>query len=261
MLSYVIFAQCKVTHLSGTMNVNGHFVTVSHTGDVDTLTYCDELLGPYVIGVHYNPLPFSCKSGAYKYSFNPPVSELFLSFGSINGMSSDSEIVMVFVNGLHYSIPSVGNTLNCQQLAILTPNGDIASPNWNIAGWEGTQITGLIDSVEILDSVIVGCGNGAVFSLSLCNWPVSTTNYGIINKGVRIYPNPASSEINIEYECRSEGVFVLYNSLGQQVYSCILPEGSNKIYRTLPKVVDGLYNYRCKFEGCADAFGKLLILN
>ncbi|MBK7764017.1 MAG: hypothetical protein IPI46_11815 [Bacteroidetes bacterium] len=260
MLSYVIFAQCRVTHLSGTMNINGINVTVSHVGDVDTATYCDSKFGPYHIGVRYTPLPFSCKGGRYNFSFSPAVNEIFLNVGSVNGSILDSEIVRVFINGFHSPIV-LGDTSICQQFAILTPIGDITSPNWDGAGSENIIINGIIDSISIIDSVIVGCPNGAIFSLSLCNWPVSTTNYSLGNNGVSIYPNPASSEINIEYECRSEGVFVLYNSLGQQVYSCILPEGSNKIYRTLPKVVDGLYNYRCKFEGCADAFGKLLILN
>ncbi|MBK7762245.1 MAG: T9SS type A sorting domain-containing protein [Bacteroidetes bacterium] len=228
-------------------------------GSVDTLTYCNNTMGPYHIGMHNYPLPWSCNNGGYTFTFTPPINELFINFGSIDGSSLDSEVVKLYVNGLHYAIPFPGTANACQPLAILTSDGDVTSPSYNGCGWENTKISGMIDSITVLDSIIHGCPMGAVFSLSLCNWPVSTTNYALENKGVSIYPNPASSEINIEYECKSEGVFVLYNSLGQQVYSCILPEGNNKVYRSLPKLVDGLYNYRCKFTGCADSFGKLLI--
>jgi hypothetical protein len=77
---------------------------------------------------------------------------------------------------------------------------------------------------------------------------------------VAVYPNPASHEISVAYHCVSEGVFVLYNNIGQEVYRAQLPAGKTKITMLLPDVPQGLYNYKCKFSDCADYVGKLSII-
>lgn len=194
---FSIYSQCRITHLIGTVNYNGIDVTVSEKGSVDTTSYCDNKLGPYWPGVHYAPLPSSCSTGSYSFAFSPPVNEAFLNFGSVNSDPGFSEIIRIYINGAHYPMSQVGDTLPCQQLAILTPNGDIASPNWDIAGWEGTKITGVISTLTVEDSVIIGCGNGAVFSLSLCNWPVETTDIEL-NENFLLSPNPVSTTLRIE---------------------------------------------------------------
>jgi len=217
-VSLQAFPQCRVSHLNGTMNVNGINVTVTHTGDVDTVSTCNNMLGPYWIGVHYSPLPFSCNGGRYNFSFVPSVSEVFLNFGSINSEVGNSEIVRVYLNGSHYPIPSPGDTLSCQQLAILTVDGDIASPNWDGAAWKNTKITGAISTLSIQDSILAGCGNGAIFSLSLCNWAVGTNDIEKEENKLRVYPNPTNGDINIfASEMLTNGSLKVINITGEPV--------------------------------------------
>ncbi len=242
-----VYPQCRVSHINGTTNVNGINVTVTHTGDVDTVNTCNNILGPYWIGVHNTP-PFSCKGGSYNFSFAPSVSEVFLNFGSINSEVGNSEIVRVYVNGSHYQIPSVGDTLSCQQLAILTVDGDIASPNWDIAAWKNTKITGTISTLSIQDSILAGCGNGAIFSLSLCNWAGGAID--IVKEGnkVRVYPNPTNGDINILVsEILRNGYLRVVNITGETVLEREGLNGKSFSFDFSEKA-DGVYFIEIKTE-------------
>jgi hypothetical protein len=75
---------------------------------------------------------------------------------------------------------------------------------------------------------------------------------------VTIYPNPAQNQIHIAKECKSNGVFKLYNRLGQVIASYTLTESNMKL--TLPELAQGVYNYKCEFENCDAVIGKLTII-
>lgn len=76
---------------------------------------------------------------------------------------------------------------------------------------------------------------------------------------VLIYPNPANSTITIEYTCATKGNFELTNSLGQLVLNTELGEGRMKVQLSINGLTSGMYYYKCSFEGCEDAYGKLII--
>jgi hypothetical protein len=67
------------------------------------------------------------------------------------------------------------------------------------------------------------------------------------SKSVEVFPNPASDNITIKYQSTTDGVFELYNTLGQQVLKSILEKG--KVQVTIPlQLPTGLYSYQCNFK-------------
>jgi len=112
----------------------------------------------------------------------------------------------------------IAKSCQTQEPAILTSDGDIASPNWDRAGWEGTKITGTISSLIVQDSVLSGCPNGAAFSLFLCKWPDAADDVKKEESTVNIYPNPTSREINILIsEILSNGSLKIMNITGETI--------------------------------------------
>jgi hypothetical protein len=79
------------------------------------------------------------------------------------------------------------------------------------------------------------------------------------NNTVVVYPNPASSNITIAYNCSTNGAFSIYNALGEQVYAHTLEATSNKIVLSLPLLPSGVYIYKCTFAACTTQVGKLII--
>jgi hypothetical protein len=243
-IPFVSQAQCRITHISGTQKYGSIDVTVTSKGSVDTfdyLNYCEKKLGPYWAGVHYNPLPFTCNNGSYTFTFSPPATELYLNFGGVNSeQGGNSEIIRLYMNGSHYPLTSVGDTLPCQQLAILTSNGDIASPTWDIAGWEGTKIMGTINTLTIEDSIISGCANGIVFSVFLCNEPLAISQYAnVLKNQLEVWPNPSSGKFQIQYK-NAKAQKVLYNSIGQIVLS------TNENEMDVSMLPKGMYYLKCE---------------
>jgi hypothetical protein len=76
-IPFVSQAQCRITHISGTQRYGATDVTVTSKGSVDTfanyLNYCNGLIGPYTIGVHFSSLPFTCNTGSYTFAFSSPI--------------------------------------------------------------------------------------------------------------------------------------------------------------------------------------------
>jgi hypothetical protein len=138
------------------------------------------------------------------------------------------------VNGSHFALTTVGDTLGCQQLAILTPDGDIASPTWDVAGWEGTKITGTINSLTVQDSVLMGCANGVFFSVWLCNEPLRNVELSILKDELVVYPNPATNKFQIK--CKNpKSKKELYNTIGELIFS------TNENEIDVSRLVKGMY--------------------
>jgi uncharacterized delta-60 repeat protein len=75
-----------------------------------------------------------------------------------------------------------------------------------------------------------------------------------------VYPNPAQSILNVQYNCNNEaGMFYLYNTVGTQVMQLALPAGSNVQTATLQDLPAGVYLYKAIFKGCGAQTGKLII--
>jgi hypothetical protein len=193
-------AQCsdQVMHASGTAVVAGITVTVTSSGDVDTnVVYCASTM-PYFIGFNYSS--GSSMTGAYTFSFSPPVSGVTLNFSGLSSDFSNDEIVVLTVNNMHYAIPAAGTPNGCDPMAVLTPSGDVgACVNCGVSGWNGTTITGPISSLTVTDSVTLGVPNGSLFSLFICPVDPKTgvgenTTWG---GAPRVFPNPAQGELTI----------------------------------------------------------------
>ncbi|MBK7041157.1 MAG: T9SS type A sorting domain-containing protein [Bacteroidetes bacterium] len=82
---------------------------------------------------------------------------------------------------------------------------------------------------------------------------VNTTN------DLRIYPNPASDNITIEYNEKAIGDVILQNSLGQTILQTQLGRGNRKVQIQLKDVSPGIYYYIIKF-GSKQVQEKLNIL-
>jgi hypothetical protein len=78
-------------------------------------------------------------------------------------------------------------------------------------------------------------------------------------QGIKIFPNPASTFIIVEYNCESDGELILYNGLGQELLKTSLGKGRKKVQIQINDIANGMYQYKCKFENCIDQIGKLTI--
>jgi hypothetical protein len=119
-----------------------------------------------------------------------------------------------------------------------------------------------------LDSLYEGEGDklGAVL---LANNDQNTLTKFILNEDksnntfddiIKVYPNPASSQIIISYNNESDGYFKLYNATGNIIVSTSLLKGNNKTQILLNQVANGIYNYEVEFGNKNKSFGKLTIL-
>ncbi len=76
---------------------------------------------------------------------------------------------------------------------------------------------------------------------------------------VVIYPNPAFTNITIEYSCVGKGNFELVNGIGEVVLKKELAKGKQTTKIALGTISSGIYYYRCHFDGCDSFYGKLVI--
>jgi len=77
---------------------------------------------------------------------------------------------------------------------------------------------------------------------------------------VSIYPNPANDNITINSETNLEGVFVLYNSLAEIVFTKQL-ENSKVQNLKLSGLTNGVYQYEIKYSENKKVRGKLTIID
>jgi Secretion system C-terminal sorting domain len=79
------------------------------------------------------------------------------------------------------------------------------------------------------------------------------------NNSIKVYPNPANAEVMIEYNCDTDGEFVLLNTIGKIIYNAKLPANKQKIVLNLLTIPSGIYLYKCIFKNCPTQTGKLII--
>ena len=251
------YSQClnQVTHLTGTSLINGVNVSVTSSGIVDTFyTYCPNTF-PYFIGADWT---VTGGTGSYSFSFSPPIDSLTLNFSGVsNSVTCCQEVVKLFVNGNHYSIPSIGTPNGCDTMALLTPSGDIMGCSYcGVSGWNGTTISGTISSLTVLDSMILGTSTGgALFSLFICASGVN----GIINPTSGFennsYPNPFSNQLTFALSDNEQATISLYDFLGQQILQQLF---INSTTINTEQFKDGIYFYQLRNSKRIIANGKVI---
>ena len=209
-------AQCtnQLFHTSGTLSINGVQVTTTSFGDFGIVTnYCPNSTQPYLIGADYS---YPNHTGGYTFQFSPSVDSVSLNFSGMH----NGEMVQIYVNGNHYSVPSIGVYNGCDSLAHLTPTGDIVGQiDGSPSGWNGTIISGPINEITVIDSIIEGTPNGVVFSIFFCSNFTTSINENSKQK-TSVYPIPTKDKIKVETEVNSE--LEISNLQGQVIISKIL---------------------------------------
>jgi hypothetical protein len=244
-----IQAQYKIEHTNGTAIVNGVNVTVTSSGIVNGIIngVCNGSHNFYQTGVQSNP--FAWASGSYTFTFSPAVKQLKLNIVGIN----DSEVVKLFVNNQHFINTTTG-TPNCKPMTLINADGDLAGTNVVVNGFsvghgsDSIMLNGTISSLTVLDSIygtwVYTAGVG--FSLHIIDFPVGVQTQTLPNS-ISVYPNPATNQVTIQYESSSDGMFALYNTLGQQVLTSSLDKGKVQVIIPL-QLPTGLYSYQCNFK-------------
>ncbi len=154
----------KVSHLHGTRTINGIGVKVKCIGAVDSLDYCNGEASPYFIG--YDPLTSGSGNGRVIFHFSKPVTDVVLNIAGTSDIDGHYEEVIIYVNGKHHKLHSVGKKNACEELALINKNGNIVGcKDCSVSGWNGTKIKGPINSIMIIDTIISGDPNGSVVSL------------------------------------------------------------------------------------------------
>jgi hypothetical protein len=142
-----------------------------------------------------------------------------------------------------WSTFSPGNIYDDRLLCILGQNKNMDYTNLNI------------DSLYEVQNIENQKSQGM-----LIKHPINVSHNVLEDGEVLIYPNPASTQITVEYKCKSDGEFILFNSVGQQVLKADLTNGNTKVSLLTNDLSKGVYTYKCIFAGCATQMGKLTIL-
>ena len=258
-MSTTSWAQCPnhVEHLEGTATVNGVDVTVTSEGFVDWNSgYCAGTT-PYFIGYNYNS--FLSGNGSYTFSFSPAVTAVTLNFSGISDQNGNYEEVRLWVNGQHYAIPEPGTDNMCDDMAILTLQGNIAGcDECATSGWLGTHIEGPISSITVEDTVYLGTPNGAIFSLFICDPSgVGIAEEKLMENGF-FSPNPFSSVTRFVTEATiPEFTMYIFSLDGRILKEMKVSKGENVILSN-EGLSSGIYFYQFVSEEKIIASGKLI---
>jgi hypothetical protein len=253
------FGQCtdQVLHSSGSATINGILVTVTSSGSVDTNSaYCVNTF-PYMVG--YNAFSGSL-DGAYHFTFTPAVDSITMNFSGLSNVPPNQEIIVLTVNGQHYSIPAVGNVNVCDPFAELTASGDITGClGCSVSGWNGTTITGPISSLSVLDSAISGFGNGALFSLFLCSGKITNLEQNEMPTSSQFFPNPVINETTlISNRTLNNATLKVCNAIGQEVKQLTNLWGQ-KVTLQRDQLPGGLYFFQLTEDSEVISNGKLVL--
>jgi hypothetical protein len=253
----IVRSECtnQVTHLTGTVQVNGVNVTVTSSGLVDTFyTYCPNTF-PYFIGASWQGIT---GTGSYSFIFSPPVSALTLNFSGItNNVTCCQEVIKLFVNGNHYAIPSTGVFNDCDSMAQLTSEGDITGcSNCNLSGWNGTTISGVISSLTVLDTMVLGASTGgSLFSLFICNSHTTEVIGPAEVTKINFYPNPFSTQLTFAISGNEEATIIIYDIFSRLILQKTL---INSTTINTEEFEEGIYFYELKNSKGVIKAGKII---
>ena len=77
---------------------------------------------------------------------------------------------------------------------------------------------------------------------------------------IKVYPNPANTQITIAYKSEVNGQFILYNTLGEVVLKTTLSKENSKTQIAISDMATGIYHYEISFVSKEKVLGKLNIL-
>jgi hypothetical protein len=77
---------------------------------------------------------------------------------------------------------------------------------------------------------------------------------------IGIYPNPASNQITINYNCSTDGVCRIFNSLGEEVMTISLTKTNSTVTTNIENIANGLYTYQISFLDCLNTNGKITVI-
>lgn len=240
-----------VSHLNGTVNINGTDVTVTKSGCADAwYQYCPTETSPYMAGFTLSPTN-NC-DGYYNFEFSPPIESLTLNFSGVTNVASHQELVTLSVNGAHYPITSQGMINTCDDYAVVTPEGHIAGCHDCIeSGWNGTTISGPISQLRVKDSVLIGSPGGTIFSLSI------TTSVSVEENtsfDLEAYPNPFADQIVVS--APEPGSILLYDTQGIEQLTVKVLSGKNSI--DTENLAAGVYILAFTSASGEQSFSKLI---
>lgn len=252
-------AQCTtnhVIHLTGSVVMNRITVTATSKGVTDSLNYCPTSTFPYLIGATQgNPIN---ANGSFSFTFSPAVDTVSLNFSGISyRQNAHEEQIVLTVNGTHYRIPSVGVSNGCNPLAVLTDSGDIRGcSNCTTSGWSGTVIPGPINSITILDSVVLGQPGGSLFSLFFCGKYVSPIVPNVEIKA-DVYPNPFHDNLNVVLSDYKTAEIFIYDVIGRKIFASSF---TKSLIINTNSIAAGVYLYKIILEKKILKTGKLIKL-
>ena len=206
-------AQCmdQVSHMAGTAVVAGTIVTATPFGFNTYFADCGGNSGPYLCGDQSGP-------GGWVFTFNPAVDSVMLDFSALHKLLGNYEEYMrVFVNGVHYAIPAASTVQNSclDELAELTAQGDVGASFVGSSGWSGTVVPGPITELMVEDSIPFGSPGGAFCSLFICPHAMAIADAHIDD--FTMYPNPASTFVNVRNKTGTQGVLSIADMSGAAV--------------------------------------------
>jgi hypothetical protein len=77
---------------------------------------------------------------------------------------------------------------------------------------------------------------------------------------IKIFPNPASTTVIIAYNKEVDGLFTLFNALGEKILQTTLSKHNSKTQIPLLDIASGVYHYEIQFGTEDKVRGKLNII-
>lgn len=253
----ILFGQTdnRVIHASGTEDVAGISVTVSHDGKVDSAWHYCESTSPYWIG--YTRGFIEKGNGTYFFDFSPPLDYLTLRFSHI----SITDLIVIHVNDNHYEVTSLGDTNDCHRIAVITPLGNITgSEQYHGTGTDKIIIPGKIKSLRVANNVLTTEFKWPQTFFSLYLNDSSTTN--IFNKetvlNTDVYPSPFNNKLNVISGNNEKTNISIYDIMGKVVLQKDFIKLTALNTNELPV---GLYLYIIETKSGKVNIGKCLKIN
>lgn len=211
----------KLSHLHGSKTINGISVKVNCHGAVDSIDYCEGDASPYFIG--YDPKTSSSGNGRVTFHFSKPITDVIVNFAGTSDINGHYEEVIIYVNGKHHRLHSVGKKNACEDLALINEHGNVVGcKDCSVSGWNGTKIKGPITTLTIIDTIISGTPNGTVVSVFMggeyiepvTEEPITNT---LINYNYNLTEGAAGREMVIESQQLENAIISLKDKLGNYI--------------------------------------------
>ncbi len=78
---------------------------------------------------------------------------------------------------------------------------------------------------------------------------------------LEVYPNPSTNFVYVQFTAESDGVFTIYNSLGEKLFSKKLSKSITRHRIDLDNVASGLYHFEIEYTNKVKSIGKITVVN